>query len=116
MVFAGGDAHAALNAVLNGGSGVLLIAGYVAIPQGRLLVNNPKGFAVTIAGGVLAAQFSVIDGRDAGPQTVDIGFLESVVQRKFRIVSTLTRGLAKSTAVVQVNQTGAYAINSWEVQ
>ena len=92
------------------------IPGYVAIPQGRLLVNNPSGFDVTIAGGVLAAQFSVTDGRDSGPQTVDIGFLESVVQRKFKIVSSLTGGLAKSTAVVQVNQNGAYAINSWEVQ
>ncbi len=92
------------------------IPGYVAIPQGHLLVNNPRGFDVKIAGGVLAAQFTISDGRAAGPSTVPIGFLESVVQRKFRIVSTLSDGPTKSTAVVQVNQNGAYAINSWEVQ
>ena len=92
------------------------IPGYVAIPQGRLLVNNPRGFDVTIAGGVLAGQFTVTDGRNTGPQTVDIGFLESVVQRKFRIVSTSSAGPETSTAVVQVNQNGAYAVNSWEVQ
>jgi hypothetical protein len=92
------------------------IPGYVAVPQGRFLVNNPRGLAVTVAGGVLAAQFSVADARATGPQTVDIGFLESVVQRKFRIVSTATGGRETSTAVVQVNQNGAYAINSWEVQ
>jgi hypothetical protein len=38
------------------------------------------------------------------------------VQRKFRIVSTTDAGNETSTAVVQVNQNGAYAINSWEVQ
>lgn len=92
------------------------IPGYVAIPQGRLLVNNPRGFDVVSAGGVLAAQFTVTDGRASGPQTVDIGFLESVVQRKFRIVSTANNGREISTAVVQVNQNGAYAVNSWEVQ
>jgi hypothetical protein len=94
----------------------VVIPGYVAIPQGHLLVNNPRGFDVKIAGGVLAAQFSISDGRATGPSTVPIGFLESVVQRKFRIVSTLSDGPTKSTAVVQVNQNGAYAINSWEVQ
>ncbi len=98
------------------GAATVSIPGYVAIPQGRLLVNNPRGFDVTIAGGVLAGQFTVTDGRNTGPQTVDIGFLESVVQRKFRIVSTSSAGPETSTAVVQVNQNGAYAVNSWEVQ
>jgi hypothetical protein len=92
------------------------IPGYVAIPQGRLKVDNPRGHSVSVAGGVLAAQFSVADGRGTGPQTVPIGFLESVVQRKFRIVSTTSVGRETSTAVVQVNQNGAYAVNSWEVQ
>ena len=92
------------------------VPGYIAIPQGRLLVDNPRGFPVIAAGGVLAAQFTITDGRAAGPNTVDIGFLESVVQRKFRIVSTTMSGRETSTAVVQVNQNGAYAVNSWEVQ
>ena len=93
-----------------------VIPGYVSIPQGRLLVNNPRGFDVKSAGGVLAAQFTVVDSRASGPGTVPIGFIESVVQRKFRIVSTSSAGPEKSTAVVQVNQNGAYAVNSWEVQ
>ncbi len=69
-----------------------------------------------VSGGVLAAQFDVADARAAGPQTVDIGFKETVVQRKFRIVSTTDAGHETSTAIVQVNQNGAYAINSWDVQ
>ncbi len=92
------------------------IPGYVAVPQGRVRLANPNGLAVKISGGVLAAQFDVVDARAAGPETVDIGFLETVVQRKFRIVSTTDAGHETSTAVVQVNQNGAYAINSWEVQ
>ena len=59
---------------------------------------------------------TALDGPPAGPGTVDIGFLETVVQRKFRIVSTTDAGHETSTAVVQVNQNGAFAINSWEVQ
>jgi hypothetical protein len=92
------------------------IPGYVSVPQGRVSLANPNGLAVTISGGILAAQFDGVDGRAAGPQTVDIGFLETIVQRKFRIISTTDAGHETSTAVVQVNQNGAYAINSWEVQ
>jgi hypothetical protein len=93
------------------------IPGYVSVPMGVVKVTNPTGKAVTIAGGVLAAQYVIADSRAGSPavaQSVPIGFLESIVQRTFRIVST--NGLTKSTAVVQVNQNGAYAINSWEVQ
>lgn len=92
------------------------IPGYVAVPQGRFFVDNPNGHPVVVAGGVLAAQFDVTDARASGPNSVDIGFLETVVQRKFRIVSSTDAGRETSTAVVQVNQNGAYAINSWEVQ
>lgn len=95
---------------------VVSIPGYIAVPQGRFVVDNPNGLDVTVAGGVLAAQFGIADGRAGGPASVPIGFLESVVQRKFRIVSTTSAGPETSTAVVQVNQNGAYAVNSWEVQ
>ena len=91
------------------------IPGYVSIPQGRIHIDNPNGHAVDITGGVLAAQFDVADGRDTGPSTVDVGFVAAVVQRKFRITSTMG-GIATSVAIVQVNQNGAYAINSWVVQ
>ncbi len=94
---------------------VVDISGYVSIPQGRIHVDNPNAHAVDITGGVIAAQYDVIDGRDTGPDTVKIGFVSAVVQRKFRITSTLA-GVATSVAIVQVNQNGAYAINSWVVQ
>ncbi len=95
----------------------LSIPGYVSVPMGVLKVTNPTGKSVTMGGGVLAAQYVIADSRAGTPavaQTVDIGFLESIVQRTFRIVST--NGLTKSIAIVQVNQNGAYAVNSWEVQ
>lgn len=92
------------------------IPGYVAVPQGRVAIDNPHGRNVRMAGGVLAAQFDVTDARANGPQSIPIGFLEAVVQRKFRIISWTESGNERSTAVVQVNQNGAYAINSWEVQ
>jgi len=94
---------------------VVDIPGYVAIPQGRIHVDNPNGLDVGITGGVLAAQFDVVDSRDTGADTVPIGFVQAVVQRKFLIKSSLA-GVATSTAIVQVNQNGAYAINSWVVQ
>ena len=92
------------------------IPGYVAVPQGRVAVDNPHGHDVRLAGGVLAARFDVADGRANGPQSVPVGFIEAIVQRKFRIVSSTPSGHERSTAIVQVNQNGAYAINSWEVQ
>ncbi len=94
------------------GNVVVDVPGYVSVPQGRVNVNNPNGLAVRIAGGLLASQIDVVDSR---PEP-EIGFLDTVVQRKLRIVSTTTEGVETSTAVVQVNQNGAYAVNSWKVQ
>lgn len=92
------------------------VPGYVAVPQGRFVVDNPNGLDIRVTGGLLAASIEITDGRANGPQTVPIGFVESVVQRKFRIVSSTSAGPERSTAIVQVNQNGAYAVNSWEVQ
>ncbi len=94
----------------------LAIPGYISIPQGRLRSNNPHGLDVGVSGGILAAQFDIIDGRSAGESSLPIGFIETVVQRVLRVVSTTDEGLETSTAIVQVNQNGAYAINSWEIQ
>jgi hypothetical protein len=99
---------------------VVSIPGYVSVPQGRVRINNPNqtnpsAAGVDIIGGVLAGQFDVVDGRDTGPETVGIGFEVAVVQRKFRITST-SPGIGSAVAIVQVNQNGAYAINSWIVQ
>ncbi len=97
------------------GTSTVFVPGYVSVPQGRFRVSNPDGRDIQFVGGILAAQFDVTDSRGTGAQTVPIGFVEAVVQRIFRIETT-TAGREKSIAVVQVNQNGAYAVNSWEVQ
>ena len=109
---------------LSGASEVVVaIPGYVSIPQGRIRLINPNKNQIDVVGGILAAQFTVDDGRakDASgnivPDSIGLGFVEAIVQRKFRIVSTTSGGTgATSTAIVQINQTGAYAVNSWSVQ
>lgn len=103
---------------------VIDIPGYVAVPQGVVRVNNPHGLGtadspVSLTGGIIAAAFRVLDDRAVdGELTVPIGLVNPVVQRTFRITSTTTSGNPKvtSTAIVQINQNGAYAINSWVVQ
>jgi len=92
------------------------IPGYVSVPQGRFRVINPHGSAVVMTGAVLAAQFDISDDRSHDGGSVPIGMTAAIVQRKFRIVSSIAGVKEKSTAVVQVNQNGAYAINTWEVQ
>ena len=103
---------------------VIDIPGYIAVPQGIVRVNNPHGLGssdspVALTGGIVAAAFRVNDDRAVdGELTVPIGLVNPVVQRTFRITSTTSSGKPKvtSTAIVQINQNGAYAINSWVVQ
>ena len=104
---------------------VIDIPGYIVVPQGIVRVNNPHGLGssdspVALTGGIVAAAFRVkIDDSAAdGELTVPIGLVNPVVQRTFRITSTTSSGKPKvtSTAIVQINQNGAYAINSWVVQ
>jgi hypothetical protein len=46
-----------------------------------------------------------------------LDIVNPIVQRTFKLVSTATAGTAvTSTAVVIVNQNGAYAIKAWTVQ
>ena len=90
------------------------IAGYVAVPMGRVRVDNPHGDAndsIHIGGGVVAGTYEM---NDDDVDTV-IGFFNDIVlQRRVRITSTA--GDTSSIAVVQVNEDGAaYAINSWVI-
>ncbi len=64
---------------------------------------------------MLAASFDIADSR---PAPVPIGLENPIVQRTFRIVTETTSGSPHmvSSAIVQVNQGGGWAINSWEVQ
>ena len=102
-----------------GGPGVAVVsvAGYVAVPMGRIEITNPDGDPVALNGGVLAGTFGVVDGREVpgSPGSLPIGFSNDIVlQRTIRITSTA--GNARSVAIVQINEDGAgYAINSWVV-
>ncbi len=93
------------------------IPGYISLPQGTMKVNITAGSeankTLSIAGGFLAAKLEV-----SGTLPGKVGFDNPVVQQTFKIVSETTSGSPKvtSTAIVQVNQNGAYAINAWSVQ
>jgi hypothetical protein len=106
---------------------VVEIPGYISVPMGIVRIHNPNGLGtnsddstIAISGGIVAAGFRVSDGRENdgdGELTVPIGLINPIVQRTFKITTWTTSGLrVQSTAVVQINQNGAYAINSWEVQ
>ena len=64
---------------------------------------------------MLAASFDVVDSR---PAPVPIGLENTIAQGTFKIVSETTSGSPHmvSSAIVQVNQGGGYAVNTWEVQ
>jgi hypothetical protein len=101
----------------NGGAPVsIAVAGYVAVPMGRLLVENPNSFDIKVNGGISAGTFDVADARATGAAgSVPIGFKNDIVlQRKVRIVSVARN--VTSTAIVEVNEDGAgYAVNTWVV-
>jgi hypothetical protein len=105
------------------------IPGYIATPQSPVSVNNPLGHPVRLNGGILAARIDAVDGRvtapactsppppqPAGINCVDLGFESEAVQKRLRIVSSVSAGLERSVAVVQINENGAYSVNTWEVQ
>ena len=97
----------------------LYIPGYVSVPQGRINITvtagKESGKSVSMLGGVLAALFTQ---SATGPQTQQLGIVNRVVQKTFKVVSVTTSGLPRvtSTALVQINDYGEYVINSWEVQ
>jgi hypothetical protein len=93
------------------------IAGYVSVPQGHVRLDAvvPAGKSVSMTGGVVAGQFRF----DAGspPATLDVRLSNPVGQKRMRLRSTTTGSFtAVSDAVVQINQSGSIAINSWVIQ
>ena len=95
------------------------IPGHVAVPQGSFSLVTAPGMAaaktISFGGGLLAAQVAV---SAVLPASLQIGVLNPVVQKTFKIVTTTTSGVPKvtSTSLVQVNETGGYSINSMVVQ
>jgi hypothetical protein len=92
------------------------IPGYVSVPQGAVSIYNATGMTankkISFGGGVLAATMGVSADR---PASLQIGLLNSVVQKTFKVVSQTINASPKvtATALIQINQTGGYAINSW---
>ena len=98
------------------------IPGYIAVPQGTFAVTTAIGAEankdISFGGGVLAAQVVVGPSVPTTPSMLQIGVVESIVQRKFKVVTRTTQGqpVVTATAIVQVNETGGYAINSYTVE
>jgi hypothetical protein len=94
----------------------LNIPGYISVPQGAVSINTATGMGVnkkiTLGGGILTGTIGVSPDK---PAALQIGLLNSVVQKTFKIVSQTVNASPRvtATALIQVNQTGGYAINSW---
>ena len=108
---------AVLDIILTGaGTATLYIPGYVSAPQGRINVSVGSamggGKSVQMLGGVLAAIFTQSADLPADNQ---LGMVNRIVQKTFKIVSTTTSGTPHITsiAIVQVNDFGEFAVNSW---
>lgn len=108
---------AVLDIILTGaGTATLYIPGYVSVPQGGIKVTVGSamggGKSVQMLGGVLAAIFTQSADLPADNQ---LGMVNRIVQKTFKIVSTTTSGTPQITsiAIVQVNDFGEFAINSW---
>ena len=109
---------------LNGasaGKATVEVAGYVSVPQGHIRIaaapGDPSNSSVKFSGGAVAAQFRPIDGAGtltALPQTFQLDLTNPITQKIIRLVSTTER--ATATAIVQVNETGGWALNSLNVQ
>ncbi|CAB4536862.1 MAG: hypothetical protein F2534_00250 [Actinobacteria bacterium] len=97
----------------------LAIPGHVSVPQGRVVVTTAPGTDagkdVSIGGGVLASSIEVSPVR---PATFELGLVNPIVMHTLKIVTSTTGGtpVVTSTAIVQVKENGAYAVNSWSTQ
>ncbi len=92
------------------------IAGYIAVPSGRILISggNPTTTTVALTGGVVAA---TIDVDAAASPALEVRYDNPIGQKRIRIESVADLDYtATATAVVQVNRSGTVAINSWIVE
>jgi hypothetical protein len=111
------------------GSAIFFVPGYVAVPQGRIDVNIGAGAgagkSIQLLGAVLTAKVTESGDPPAMPPActetgqacLQLGFENRVVQKTFKITSKTLESAGSpyivSVAIVQVNDYGEYAINSW---
>lgn len=94
----------------------IVVPGYVAVPQGVVAVGaTGTGASASIAldGGVLAAW---VDLGDVLPHEFSLGLTNPKTQRVIRVRTVVDGTNVSSDAVVQINETGGWAVNSWVVQ
>ncbi|MDO8364226.1 MAG: hypothetical protein Q7V88_15145 [Actinomycetota bacterium] len=102
--------------LLGPGTADIYIPGYVSVPQGTINLSVTAGAEagknVELIGGVLAA---TVTQSATTPANNQLGMVNRVVQKTFKVVSITTEGLpvVTSVAIVQVNDYGQSAINSW---
>ncbi len=94
------------------------IPGYISAPQGvvRVRATNPADKDVSLAGGVLAAWSDVDADPALRPAEFKFGLVNPATQRVVRLVTTVDGSRFVGESVVQVNETGAWAVNNWHVQ
>ena len=101
-----------------GGAAIFFVPGYIAVPQGRIDVSVGAGAgagkSVQLLGAVVAAK---ITRTGEMPALLEMGFVNRVVQKTFKIVAETPDSLGTpkvvSVAIVQINDFGEYAINSF---
>jgi hypothetical protein len=97
------------------------IDGYVAVPQGRVRVNNPTGQPTDLIGGFVAGSYSIDAATLATMGTptspTKIGFEDVILQRTIELVTSAAGSKLTSTMRVQINANGAdMVVNSWVIQ
>jgi hypothetical protein len=82
----------------------------------RVSVDNPDAHDVRIIGGMLAGTIHVDHVvAAAAAESVMLGYQsEIVLQRRITLVATASNVVAR--AVIQINEDGNFAVNSWVVQ
>lgn len=97
------------------------IAGYIAVPQGRVQVRNTSGRPLDLIGGVVAAAFDVdpatLAAMGAPSAPTKIGFEDVVLQRTIELTTRAPGERITSTMRVQINANGAdIRVNSWVIE
>ncbi|MBI4932312.1 MAG: hypothetical protein HY828_00425 [Actinobacteria bacterium] len=99
-----------------GSGGKVFVPGYISVPQGRINIAVAPGMgankSVELVGGVLAATFTQTVDQ---PAITSLGMINRIVQKTFKLVATTDQSTPRvsSVAVVQINDYGEFAINSW---
>ena len=95
----------------------VMIPGYISVPQGVVSVTTAAEHigskSVGLEGGVVAAWIEATEPR---PAEFKLGMVNPETQRIIKIVTTAADSNIRSEGIVQLNESGGWAVNSWVVQ